>query len=53
MQFKQEAMKNVKRNYIMSFAFFGKENLIYCIEKKDFKLTDKKNTDANDVVLRL
>jgi len=37
----------------MSFAFFGKENLIYSVEKKDFKLTDKKNTNANDVVVKI
>ena len=35
----------------MAFAFFGKENLIYCIEQKDFHLADKKHTVANDVVL--
>ena len=45
-------LKGVKRQYIVAFAFFGKENLIYCIESKDFRLEDKKNTPANDVVLK-
>lgn len=46
-------MLHIKRSYIVAFAFFGKENLIYSIEKKDFRLTDKKNTAANDIVLKL
>lgn len=43
----------LKRQFIVAFAFYGKENLIYCIEKKDFRLVDKKHTPANDIVLKL
>jgi len=52
-QYKSDELTSIKRTYIVSFAFFGKENLIYSIEKKDFKITDKKDTKANDIVLKL
>ncbi|CDW87599.1 UNKNOWN [Stylonychia lemnae] len=50
-QYKSDELQNIKRSYICAFAFFGKENLIYCVERNDFKLTDKK--DTNDVIVRL
>lgn len=49
----EKRLKNAKRQYVVAFAFYGKENLIYCIEKKDFHLEDKKHTPANDIVLKL
>lgn len=36
MKYKSDEYQGVKRSYIVAFAYFGKENLIYCIEKKDF-----------------
>ena len=52
MKYKSDEYQGVKRSYIVAFAFFGKENLIYCIEKKDFQIADKKHTSANDVFLK-
>lgn len=52
-QYKCDELASIKRSYIVACTFFGKENLIYCIEKKDWKITDKKDTKANDIVLKL
>ncbi|TNV81629.1 hypothetical protein FGO68_gene379 [Halteria grandinella] len=50
---KEVNLSKTKRIYIVAMAFYGTENQIYCIESKNFVLEEKKNTPANDVVLKL
>ena len=39
--------------YYVAATFFGKENIIYCIEKKGWEIRDMKNTKANDIVIKM
>ena len=47
-------LESIKRLYKMSIAFWVMQSTIYCIEYKDseWKYTDKKNTPANDIVIK-
>ena len=47
-------LSKVKRLFKLSIAFFVKTTLIFCIEAKDsyWRFSDKKNTVANDIVIK-
>jgi hypothetical protein len=54
MTFEMDELNTVKRFFKMSIAFWVKQTTIFCIEMKDneWKFTDKKNTPANDIVIK-
>ena len=47
-------LTKVQRLFKLSIAFFEKRSMIFCIESKDsdWKFTDMKNTEANDIVIK-
>lgn len=49
-----DALADIKRFFKMAIAFWVTQSTIYCIECKDneWKYTDKKNTPANDIVIK-
>jgi len=49
-----ELVKHAKRLVKCAICFFAKQSMIFCIEHKDDKwhFTDKKNTEANDIVIK-